>query len=341
MKTTIYDVAKKAGVSIATVSRALGNNQEKVKPKTREKVLAICEALNYQPNSIAKNLAKNTTGAIGLVLPEIQGDFYTEIIKGVDELAYTDGYNLIVSSSHSKRNIVESIMGFMRESMVDGVILLIPAMSKQIENILAKFRIPIVIISDIENNNMFDVVSIDNYQGAYSMVEYLIKKLGHTRIASICGPDFNHDAQMRKKGYLDALKDANISIRKDWIIESDFSIKGGELACSRLLSLKDKPDLIFAANDNMAAGCYNTAELLKYKIPDDIGIVGYDHIALSEFLKPKLTTVHVQVSEIGRVATNLLLKRLKENNNHKSEYKTKKIKISTGIITGNSVLSFQ
>ncbi len=339
MKITIYDIAKKAGVSIATVSRALGENSEKVKPKTIEKILRVCEEFNYQPNSIAKNLAKSTTGAIALVLPEIQGDFYTEIIKGVDEIAYSGGYNLIVASSHSKRNIVESIMSFIRESMVDGVILMLPSMSKQIESILSKAKIPIVIISDIEGYKKFDVVSIDNYQGAFSMMEYLIKTLGHTKIASVCGPSDNHDAQMRKLGYLDALKKSDIPVRKDWIIESDFTIKGGELACSRLLSLKDKPDVIFTANDNMAIGCYNVAESLKYRIPDDIGIVGFDHIAFSEFLKPKLTTVHVQVSEIGRVATNLLMKRLKTEN--KEEENSKNIKISTGIITGNSVLSIQ
>jgi LacI family transcriptional regulator len=339
MKATIYDIAQKSGYSIATVSRALGENAEKVKKETREKILAVCEEYNYQPNSIAKNLAKNTTGAIALVLPEIQGDFYTEIIKGVDEIAYSGGYNLIVASSHSKRNIVESIMSFIRESMVDGAILLLPTMSKQIESILSKAKIPIVIISDIKEYNKFDIVSIDNYQGAFSMMQYLIKTLGHTKIASVCGPADNHDAQMRKKGYLNALKDSNIKVRKDWIIESDFTIKGGELACSRLLSLKEKPDVIFAANDNMAIGCYNAAESLKYRIPEDIGIVGFDHIAFSEFLKPKLTTVHVQVPEIGRVATNLLMKRLKADDVEDSILKN--IKISTGIITGNSVLSIK
>ncbi len=151
MKATIYDIAKKAGVSTATVSRALGEEREKVKPKTREKILKACKELNYQPNRVAKNLAKKSTGALGLVLPEIQGDFYTEIIRGVDEIAYSGGYNLIVSSSHSRRNIVESILGFMRESMVDGVILMIPSMNKQIEEILSKFLTPIVIISDIED----------------------------------------------------------------------------------------------------------------------------------------------------------------------------------------------
>ncbi|NOX17472.1 MAG: LacI family transcriptional regulator [Chlorobi bacterium] len=337
MKATIYDIAKKAGVSTATVSRALGEERERVKPKTREKILKVCKDLNYQPNRIAKNLAKKSTGAIGLVLPEIQGDFYTEIIRGVDEIAYSGNYNLIVSSSHSRRNIVESILGFMRESMVDGVILMIPSMNRQIEEILSKFLTPIVIISDIEGLGEYDKVSIDNYQGAYSMTEYLIKSLKHKKIAAICGPRDNQDATMRKKGYVAALKKYKIPIRKEWIIESDFTIEGGEIASSRLLSLSEKPDVIFAANDNMAAGCYKTAEALGYKAPEDIGIVGFDHIAFGAFLKPKLTTVHVQVPEIGRVATNLLLDRLKDSGSNKKA-SPKNIKISTGIIIGDSVL---
>ncbi len=336
MKATIYDIAKKAGVSIATVSRALGENRDKVKPETREKIYNICKELDYSPNSIAKYLAKKTTGSIGLVLPEIQGDFYTEIIKGVDEISYSGGYNLLVASSHSRRNIVESILGFMKESMVDGVVLMIPSMNKQIESILSKYQIPVVIISDMEGFDEYDKVSIDNYQGAYSITEYLIKTLGHTKIATICGPEENFDAQKRKKGYIDALKDAGLPIEKRWIVESDFTIKGGEIACSRLLSLKEKPDVIFAANDNMAAGCYNTANLLGYKIPEDLGVVGFDHVAFCDFLKPKLTTVHVQVSEIGRVSTNLLLERL--SNKNKEDRPPKHLKISTGIIIGNSVI---
>ncbi len=179
-------------------------------------------------------------------------------------------------------------------------------------------------------------MSIDNYQGAFSMTEYLIKSLKHKKIAAICGPRENQDAAMRKKGYTAALKKYKIPVKKEWIIESDFSIEGGEIACSRLLSLSEKPDVIFAANDNMAAGCYKTAEALGFKVPEDIGIVGFDHIAFGAFLKPKLTTVHVQASEIGRVATNLLLDRLKNKNAKKTS--PKNIKISTGIIIGDSVL---
>lgn len=335
MKATIYDIADKAGVSTATVSRALGDKSATVKPETRKRILQISDDLNFRPNSLAKNLAKRRTSAIGLVLPEIQGDFYNQIIKGVDEIAFSGGYHLIVASSHSKRNIVESLLGFMRESLVDGVILMIPSMNSQLEDVLAKYKIPVVIINDIQAFDKYDIVSIDNYQGAYSIIDYTIKSLNHSKIAMITGPVGNHDSKMRKKGYLCALKDAGITIRKDWIIEGDFTTKGGELACSRILSMKEKPDVIFAANDNMAAGCYNVAELLGFKIPEDISIIGFDHIELGNFLRPKLTTVHVAASEIGKISTNLLIKRL--SNKEDNSFELQNIKVSTGIIIGDSV----
>lgn len=335
MKATIYDIANKAGVSTATVSRALGDKSDTVKPETRKRIIQISDDLNFRPNSLAKNLAKRTTSAIGLVLPDIQGDFYNQIIKGVDEIAFSGGYHLIVASSHSKRNMVESLLGFMRESLVDGVILMIPSMNSQLEDVLAKYKIPVVIINDIQAFDKYDIVSIDNYQGAYSIIDYTIKTYNHSKIAMITGPASNHDSQMRKKGYTCALKDAGITIRKDWIIEGDFTTKGGELACSRILSLKEKPDVIFAANDNMAAGCYNVAESLGFKIPDDIGIIGFDHIELGSFLRPKLTTVHVPASEIGKTSTQLLINRL--SNKEYNSFEPKNIKISTGIIIGDSV----
>ncbi|MBU0560775.1 MAG: LacI family transcriptional regulator [Bacteroidetes bacterium] len=335
MKATIYDIANKAGVSTATVSRALGDKQETVRPETRDRILQISNQLNYRPNSLAKNLAKSTTSAIGLVLPEIQGDFYTEIVKGVDEIAFSGGYHLIVASSHSRRNIVESLLGFMRESLVDGVILMIPSMNGHLEEVLANYKIPVVIINDIHAFDKYDIVSIDNFQGAYSIINYTIKSLNHSKISMITGPSGNYDSQMRKKGYTAALKDAGITIRKDWIIEGDFTIKGGELACSRILSLKEKPDVIFAANDNMAAGCYNASESLGFKIPEDICIIGFDHIELGNFLRPKLTTVHVPVSEIGKTSTKLLIKRLRNKDDKSIE--PQHIKISTGIIIGDSV----
>ncbi len=331
MKTTIKEVAEKANVSIATVSRAL-NNHPKISARTKESILKIAEELNYKPSLTARGLAKKETKIIGLVLPEIQGDFFNEVIKGVDQVAHSGGYHVIVAGSHSERSIVESIMSFMGQSMVDGVILMIPAISDQLKEIISISNTPpIVIINGNHQIEDFDVVYIDNFQGAYSITDYLIKNYGHTKIAHIKGPQKNNDAAERYAGYKAALNDNGIELTDEWIINGDFTIKGGEYACSRLLSLRDKPDVIFAGNDMMAAGCYKVIKAHGLSVPDDIGVVGFDHTFLSEFISPSLTTVHVPILEVGKTAASLLLEKI--NN---KEHKPKQVKISTGVILGKS-----
>ncbi len=333
MKITIHDIAKKAEVSIATVSRAFSEAKNSVKPETREKIYKIAEELNYSPNAIARSLASNTTKTIGVVLPEIQGEFFTGIIQGIDEIAFSEGYHMIVAGSHSQRNIIDSVMGFMGKSMVDGVILMVPTITNRVQSLLEKYKTPVVIITDDEDFQAYDTVGIDNFQGVYSIVQYLVKKLNQTKIAIINGPDENNDAIKRRAGYLAALKDNEIEIKNEWIIQSDFTLQGGELACSRLLSLRDRPDVIFAANDMMALGCYRVAQSMGISIPDKLGVVGFDHIMLSDFLHPKLTTVHVPISELGKNAASILFEKILK----KKEKEPQHIKISTGVIIGDSV----
>ena len=331
MKTTIYDIANAAGVSIATVSRAI-NGDKRVKKETLRKIMNLAKELNYRPNISARNLVNQQTKIIGLVLPDIQGDFYTEIIRGVDEASYAGGYHIIVASSHSERSIFESIMNFMGQSMVDGVILMIPSINFQILELIRLSKIPVVLVNGKSGIDYADTVSIDNFQGSYSIVNFLINSLGYSKIALIQGPSSNYDSIERTRGYLSALKDNKIEPRGEWIVSGDFTIEGGNLACSRLLSLSDKPQVIFASNDMMAVGCYSVIYSHGLKIPDDIGVAGFDHITLSNYIYPKLTTIHVPTAELGKNAANLLLKRISEGGKTASQH----VKISTGIIIGDS-----
>lgn len=331
MSVTIKELADKAKVSIATISRAL-NNDSKVKPETRALILKLAEELNYKPNILARNFVKKRTNIIGLVLPEVVDEFFSEIIRGVDKIAYSGGYNTMIASSHSERTIAESVYNFMGKGVVDGVIVMAPSVSDKIKEIITNGDIPAVIINSKKENINCDTIGIDNFQGAYSMVDYLINNRGYTRVAHIAGPASNIDAIQRKKAYRKALEDHNLPVRDEWMIASDFTISGGEYACSRLLSLLDKPEVIFAANDMMAIGCYNAAAALGLRVPDDIGIAGFDDIFVSQFLSPRLTTVRVPISELGKSAASLLLDRINEQ--EISEFKH--IRVSTGLVIGNS-----
>lgn len=181
MTPTIKQIAKKANVSIATVSRAL-NDDVRVTVETRERVLRISNDLNYKPNLVARNFVKKTSYSIGLILPDISDEFFTDIIRGVDEITYKNGYYTMVASSHKHRTLADSITTFSQTGLVGGVILLMSAMTDELKNILVHTKIPVVLIGGGKNEQDFDVVAIDNYQGAFNATEYLIKKKKFKRI---------------------------------------------------------------------------------------------------------------------------------------------------------------
>ena len=328
---TIKQIAKKANVSIATVSRAL-NDDVRVTDETKAKVLRISNELNYKPNLIARNFVKRTSYAIGLILPDISDEFFTDIIRGVDEITYKNGYYTMVASSHKHRTLADSITTFSQTGLVGGVILLMSAMTDDLINILNHTTIPVVIIGGGKQKHDFDIVSIDNYQGAFNATEYLIKKKKFKKIAHITGPAENYDSFLRKKGFIDACKKNGISINKSFIVDGNYTIDSGYHAFIQLYGLPEKPQAIFAANDMMALGCYDAANYFNVKIPDDIGLIGFDDIFMSKYINPSLTTVRVQIEEVGKVAAKLLIERL-NNSNGKSH---SSIKIPTELIIRNS-----
>ena len=331
MTPTIKQIAKKANVSIATVSRAL-NDDVRVTNETKTKVLRISNDLNYKPNLVARNFVKRTSYSIGLILPDISDEFFTDIIRGVDEITYKNGYYTMVASSHKHRTLADSITTFSQTGLVGGVILLMSTMTDDLINILNHTTIPVVIIGGGKQKHDFDIVSIDNYQGAFNATEYLIKKKKFKKIAHITGPAENYDAFRRKKGFIDACKKNGISINKSFIVDGNYTIDSGYHAFIQLYGLPEKPEAIFAANDMMALGCYDAANYFNVKIPDDIGLVGFDDIFMSKYINPSLTTVRVQIEEVGKVAAKLLIERL-NNSNGKSH---SSIKIPTELIIRNS-----
>jgi DNA-binding LacI/PurR family transcriptional regulator len=331
MKTNIKVVAKRAGVSIATVSRAF-NEQELVREDTRNKIIQIARDLNYKPSPIARGLSTKITDTIGVILPDLVGEFFMDIIHGIDEEAYKANQYVMVSSSHSQRNMVETLIEFMASGRVDGVILMAPQMHREVAEFLKKSKRPIVLINSCPD--LTDAVSfqIDNYQGAYSIVEHLIGH-GYKEIAIIKGPAENCDSQERYSGFLDALHKNNLSSKSSFEVSGDFGIKSGYYAFMRLMSQSKKPDAIFISNDMMAVGAYEAAKVSNIHIPHDVALVGFDDIYLSKLLNPRLTTVHVPISELGAKAVNYLIRIINGEVNAKQTYKEV---LSTGLVIGGS-----
>jgi DNA-binding LacI/PurR family transcriptional regulator len=330
MTATIKQIAEKANLSIATVSRAL-NNDSSVTPETRKKILDISEQLNYKPNLLARNFVKKTSNSIGLILPDISDEFFTDLIQGVDEITFKNGFYTMVASSHKYRTLIDSVEAFSQKGLVGGIILLVFSMTEELKKILEQTNIPVVIIGGDDSFN-FDTVAIDNYQGAFTATEYLIKQKKYKKIAHITGPSDNYDALQRKNGFLDACKNNGVSINKSFIVDGNFTVDSGYHAFIQLLGLSERPQAIFAANDMMALGCYDAANYFNLKIPDDIGIIGFDDIFISKYINPGLTTVRVQIEKVGKTAAQKLIDKLNGNNGKLQTL----IKIPTELIIRNS-----
>lgn len=329
----IKEIARRAKVSIATVSRAL-NDDPKVTPETKKLVHKIANELNYRPNIIARNFAKKTSNIIGLILPDITDEFFSELIKGVDEVSYKHNYFTMVISSHRYLHLENTLNSVLRNGLLGGMILLVPNISISLKNILSQTKIPFVIISGGSNSSDYDVVAVDNYQGAYDMTTYLIKKCGYTKIAHITGPVENDDSNLRVKAFKDACRENDISIPKNFIVEGDFTRESGLQIAMELLSLKNKPEVIFAANDMMALGCYDAASKKGFSIPDEIGVAGFDDIFVSQYLNPPLTTVSAKIEDEGKRAAELLIDKIKSKSMTGNQ--SKKIKITTELVIRNS-----
>jgi DNA-binding LacI/PurR family transcriptional regulator len=306
VNTNIIEIAKKAGVSIATVSRALNNNGA-VREETRQKILSICKEFNYKPNPHARGLSRKKTDTIGVILPELIDEFFMDIIHGIDEEAYKANKFVLISSSHTQRNIIETLLEFMGSGRVDGVILMVPQLPQQTAELIKQSRRPVILLN--VTKDLKDVVSfnIDNYQGAFTITEHLIKH-DYQTIAMIQGPAENCDAQERFRGYREALLQCGLPFEKNLTVSGDFTVKSGYDGFNRLIKQSGKPEAIFAANDMMAVGIYEAVRQVGMKIPEDVAVVGFDDIYLSCLLQPRLTTVHVPIQELGSRAVRYLFK---------------------------------
>lgn len=311
MAATIKEIAAEAKVSIATVSRAL-NNDPRVTKERRTQISRIAKRLEYRPNLLARSFARQKSNLIGLILPEISDEFFTEVIKGVDEITFSQKFYTIVASSHKYESLKDEVITFIKNGLISGLVLLVSNLDDELVSILSRSHLPIVLINSNKKIRRFDRIAIDDYQGAFSMTTYLIRKKNYDFLSHITGPIDNDDAVLRRNGFIDACKKYGA---KYLIEKGDFSRESGFNACKILLKPANRPRVIFAANDWMAIGCYDYIKQINLKIPQDVGVVGFDDIFVSQYLNPPLTTVHVNIEEVGRRAAELLLKKMQTTNN--------------------------
>jgi len=316
---TIKDVAREAGVSVATVSRVL-NDKGPVSAATRIRIREVAERLRYSPHGAARSLITRKTRAVGVLLPDIYGEFFSELIRGIDLGARRSGYHLLVSSSHGDRAELEAVLRA-TWGRVDGLIVMSPELEMPALQANLPETLPIVLLNSRSDGAWFDSITIDNHGGAYAMVRHLLD-LGHRRIALVNGPAGNFDAAERRRGYRDALRQAQGSWSAELEFEGDFSEEAGYLAGTRILELAPRPTAVFAANDGMAIGVLSAFTDAGVRVPDDISLAGFDDIPISRFTAPALSSVRVPIAELGAHAITRLLHTIGAENRHDRLHET-------------------
>lgn len=319
MSATIKDVAHAAGVSVATVSRVL-NDKGPIREETRTQVLEAVARLQYVPHSGARSLITNQTQTIGVLLPDIYGEFFSEVIRGLDLSARRAGYHLVVSGSHASRTEIEAVLRALR-GRVDGLVVMSPDTDAETLQANVTPTLPIVLLNSGSQGGRFDSISIDNYGGANAMTHHLIG-LGHRRIALIRGPEHNRDAQDRRRGFFDALAEAGLPPEAGPEVAGDFTEESGFLATPALLALRPRPTAIFAANDSMAIGCLSALRQAGWNVPQDLSLAGFDDIPIARYMTPPLASVSVSIAELGARAVERLLYALENKNEHERRQET-------------------
>ncbi len=300
------DVARMAGVSSATVSYVVNNGPRPVSPETRARVLDAIDKLGYRPNAVARNLRRQRTTTLGLILPDAQNPFFAEVARGIESVALEHGY--VVIQCHSdfsaarELQFVETLYG----ERIAGVLWFPTSGDAGPANRLAEYRVPLVVIDRLGPGIHAPSVVADNFHGAYLATRHLID-LGHRRIGCIARPsDLSHSEQ-RIRGYLQALQDGGIAPDEDLIVRSGYRPEAGRVAALELLRRSPAPTAIFAYNDFMAIGALRAAYERRLRVPEDLAVVGFDNIPQAALTCPALTTVSQAKTELGRQAARLLL----------------------------------
>ena len=333
---TLKEIADKLNLSISTVSRAL-NDHPDISLKTKNKVQELASELNYIPNIFARGFRAHKTNIIGVIVPNITHYFTTTLIRGILQEASFQGYRVIVSESNDDVKKQTEMLNTMIQFGVDGVLMSLSKMTKDIDSILRVMHtLPLILFDKASNKIPCTQVVINEEEAAYDAVEHLLN-IGKKRIAIIKESENSYNSEKRYSGYLRALKEHQIPIDKKIILSVDnISLTQGKRMASILMSLKHKPDAIFAITDSAAIGVIKTLKKLNIKIPDEIAVVGFSNSIRSTIIEPQLTTVDQPGQKIGATAVKYLIE---EINNPNDEFVNKTIEIKSNLIIRNSTFS--
>ncbi|WP_044209844.1 LacI family DNA-binding transcriptional regulator [Flammeovirga sp. OC4] len=309
---TIKDLAKELGVSPTTISRAL-NGGERISEKTRKKVEELAKKYNYRPNMVARNLQKQSTKTVGVIIPEFNHNFFSMMLHGVEEVARTLGYQMMITTSGRNYEQEKKACFSMADAKVDGILI---ALSQDMEdysylNDIRDEGIPIVLLDRICEDIDTSVVITDDFSGAFKAVDYLLDK-GHRKILHMKGDEGISTTFNRYMGYVEAFKRKNLKFDQDLVISGNLKHNPKDALKEKLLS-NNAPTAIFASSDYLAFMALETISTLGLKVPEDIAIIGYADEPISRYSTPKLSTIKQPSFEMGKKALELLFEYEKQD----------------------------
>jgi LacI family transcriptional regulator len=316
MKITIADIARQAGVSKATVSRVLNNNPEGVGENTRARIQRILDETGFHPCGIARGLATGKSRSVGLIIPDIRNPFYPLLVRGVEDILNRDGYSLFLCNSDGDIKKEKEYVRILMEKKVDGVILNSSASDCDCQlDLLESKNIPCVVLDRIiEGKKIRHGVFLDNQEGALMAVRHLLSQ-DNCSLLYLNGPSELSQSRLRRAGMEEALRERNLSADSVRILHGDYTIKSGQnLVQEEINSFKNKRsnssisfNAIFACNDLMAIGALRALKFHNIKVPEEVQIIGFDDIELSQIVEPALSTVSQPTFEMGSKSAELLL----------------------------------
>ena len=318
MRATIKDVAARAGVSTTAVSLVLNGKNSKISDKTRQQILEAVDELDYRPNHIAMSMVTKTTRTIGLVIPDISNIYFSELSKLIEQSCYSKGYNVLYGNTHDMANRDIDYINIFLDRNVDAIIVIlsnsIDEHLNDIQKIITRTDTPFIVVDRKLDINAGTTIVVNQKLGGYLATQHLIN-LGHRSIGCITGPKNVYSSIERLNGYKQALEEANIPVQEQLIFEGDFHRESGMEALPYLLGRG--VTAIFAFNDMMALGVYKQASYYNLSIPDNLSLVGYDDIFISDFITPPLTSIEQPVKSLADEAVTQVMNAIQNKDNKK------------------------
>lgn len=309
---TMKDVAQRAGVSVATVSRVL-NNHARVDPTLRERVVKAMETLQYRPNRVAQRLRAGAGGVIGLIISDIENPFFVSVVRGVEDVAYEHGISVVLCNSDEHPAKQQMYIGVMKSEDVAGLIITPNAETDDSIGALVDSKMAVVFLDRRVHGVEVDSVTVDSAGGTRDAVRHLIR-LGHRRIAMVSGTALISTGRERYEAFMSALNEAGIRPEPELIRPGRFSLESGRQLTLELLDLPQPPTAIFAASNMLALGALQALHERSIRVPEQIAVVGFDDLPWASALWPPLTTVAQPTYQLGHEAARLLLRRIAEPN---------------------------